>query len=76
MHWSRPVLVVGIASGAGLRVERVIRIEEHRVGVNPPPRPVMMAMRAEAAQTAAEPPIEAGELEVRGAVTLTATIRQ
>jgi uncharacterized protein YggE len=64
------------AAGAGLRVERVIRIEEHRVGVNPPPRPVMMAMRAEAAQAAAEPPIEAGELEVRGAVTLTATIRQ
>jgi uncharacterized protein YggE len=63
------------AAGAGLRVDRILRIEEQRVAVNPPPRPVMMAMRAEAAQAAAEPPIEAGELEVRGAVTLTATIR-
>jgi uncharacterized protein len=62
------------AAGAGLRVDRILRIEEHRVPVNPPPRPMMMSMRAEAAQ-AAEPPIEAGELEVRGAVTLTATIR-
>ena len=64
------------AAGAGLRVDRILRIEEQRVAVGPPPRPVMMAMRAEAAQAAAEPPIEAGELEVRGAVTLTATIRQ
>jgi uncharacterized protein YggE len=62
------------AGGAGLRVERVIRIEEHRVTVSPPPRP-MMSMRAEVAQQAGEPPIEAGEIELRGAVTLTATIR-
>ena len=32
-------------------------------------------MRAEASQTAGAPPVEAGELELRGAVTLTATIR-
>ena len=63
-------------SGAGMRVDRVVRIEEHRVSVNPPPPRPMMAMRAEMAQ-AAEPPIEAGELEVRGAVTLTvAMVRQ
>jgi len=61
------------ASGAGMRIERVVRIEEHRVSVSPPPRP-MMAMRAEIAQAAAEPPIEAGELEVRSAVTLTAAM--
>jgi uncharacterized protein len=62
------------AGGAGMKVERIIRIEEHRATVAPP-RPVMMAMRAGAAQAAGEPPIEAGELEVRGAVTLTAAIR-
>jgi len=61
------------ASGAGMRIDRIMRIEEHRISVSPPPRP-MMAMRAEVAQTAAEPPIEAGELEVRSAVTLTATM--
>jgi uncharacterized protein YggE len=43
--------------------------------VVPPPRPLVMAMRAEAAQSKAEPPIEGGELEIRGAVTLTATLR-
>jgi uncharacterized protein YggE len=64
------------ASGAGARVERVIRIEEQRVSVNPPPpRPMMMSMRAEGAQAAGEPPIEAGEIELRATVTLTATIR-
>jgi uncharacterized protein YggE len=62
-----------IAAGAGMKIERVIRIEEHRAAITPPPRP-MMAMRAEMAQAAAEPPIEAGELEVRSAVTLTATM--
>jgi uncharacterized protein len=63
------------AGGAGLKVERVIRIEEQRVSVNPPPRPMMMSMRAEGAQAAGEPPIEAGEIELRATVTLTATIR-
>jgi uncharacterized protein YggE len=61
------------ASGAGMKVDRVVRIEEQRVTVNPP-RP-MMAMRAGAEQLAAGPPVEAGELELRGAVTLTATIK-
>jgi uncharacterized protein YggE len=40
-----------------------------------PPRPMMMAVRTGAEQAAAGPPVEAGELELRGAVTLTATIR-
>lgn len=62
------------AAGGGMRIDKIVRIEEHRISVNPPPRP-MMAMRAEVAQSAAEPPIEAGELEVRSAVTLTATMR-
>lgn len=62
------------AGGAGMKVERIIRIEEQRVVVTPP-RPTMMAMRAEASQAAGAPPVEAGELELRGAVTLTATIK-
>lgn len=61
------------AAGAGMRIDRIVKIEEHRISLSPPPRP-MMAMRAEMAQAAAEPPIEAGELEVRGAVTLTAAM--
>lgn len=60
------------ASGAGMRVERIVRLEEHRIG-DTPPRPVMMAMRAR--EDAAQPPIEAGELEIRAGVTLTAEIR-
>ena len=63
------------AGGAGLKIERIVRIEEQRVSSTPPPRPVVMAMRADAGQAAGEPPIEAGELELRAAVTLTATIR-
>ena len=63
------------AAGAGMKVERIIRIEEQRATVDAAARPMMMAMRAEAAQAAGEPPIEAGELELRATVTLTATIR-
>lgn len=60
-------------SGAGMRVDRVLRIEEQRSGPMPPPRPVIMAMRAEAAEPVT--PIAPGELEIRAQVTLTATIR-
>ena len=62
------------ASGAGMKVERVVRIEEHRSGGGGPPRPMMMAMRDSAAE-AAPPPIEPGELDIRAQVTLTAAIR-
>jgi len=60
------------AAGAGLKVERVVRIEEQRASVMPPPRPVM-AMRAEAQGPTT--PVVAGELEIRAAVTLTAVVR-
>jgi uncharacterized protein len=61
------------ASGAGLRVERIIRIEEGERAA-PPPIPVMR-MKAMAA-TAGEPetPVAAGEIEIRATVTLTAAI--
>jgi uncharacterized protein len=61
------------ARAAGMKVERVLRIEVHREAVMPPPpRPMMMrtGIAAEAA-----PPIAPGELEVRVAVTLTAAVR-
>jgi len=60
------------AAGAGMKVERVVRIEEQRGSIMPPPRP-MMAMRAEAQGNAT--PVVAGELEIRSSVTLTAAIR-
>jgi uncharacterized protein YggE len=61
------------ASGAGARLDTVIRIEEQR-GFGQEPRPVMLAMRA-GGDMAKETPIAAGDLEIRAAVTLTATIR-
>jgi uncharacterized protein YggE len=60
------------ASGANLRVDRVLRIEEQR-GVPDPPRPMMM-MRQSAGMEAGQPPISPGEIEVRATVTMTAAI--
>jgi uncharacterized protein YggE len=61
------------AAGAGMQVDRIVRIEEHRE-TSGPPRPVVMAMRAEMAQ--AEPtPVAPGELEIRATVRLTAAIK-
>ena len=63
------------ASGAGVKVERVLRIEEQR-GIALPPQPRIAMMRESAMQSdAGEPPIAAGEIEIRVAVTLTAIIR-
>jgi uncharacterized protein len=60
------------ASGASVQIDRVIRIEEQR-DMSDGPRP--MAMRMEMANKAAAVPLEAGEIEVRARVTLTASIR-
>lgn len=60
------------AQAAGMKVERVVRIEVQR-HAEVPPRP-MYAMRAEMAASA-EPPIAAGELEVKATVTMTSAIR-
>lgn len=62
------------AAGAGMRVQTVVRIEEHRSEPIPPPRPLMTAMR-EAAQVAGEPPLSPGQVEIRATVTLTASLR-
>jgi uncharacterized protein YggE len=62
------------AQAAGLKVERIARIEVNREGVVPPPMPRPM-FRAEAALGSAAPPIAPGELEVRVTVAMTAVIR-
>ncbi len=64
----------GAASGAGLRVERVIRIEEQRVMI-PEPRPMAMSRTMAMQADAGAPPITPGELEVRAAVTMTSAVR-
>jgi hypothetical protein len=61
------------ASGASVQIDRVIRIEEQRELDIGRPIPMGMAMmKSDAAQAV---PIEAGEIEIRARVTLTASIR-
>ena len=62
------------ASGAGMRVERVLRIEEQRAAPMEP-RPMMMMRQAAGFQADAAPPIAPGELEVRATVTMTSGIK-
>jgi uncharacterized protein YggE len=59
------------ASGAGARVERILKIEEQG-GTVEPPRPMVAMARMEAQ---AATPVIAGELEIRARVILTAAIR-
>jgi uncharacterized protein YggE len=61
------------ASGAGLKVERVLRIQEQRA--MPPPEPRMAMMREAMAVTSGAPPVVPGEIEIRASVTLTAAVR-
>jgi uncharacterized protein YggE len=63
------------ASGAGVQIDRVVRIDEQREVE--PIRPMPMAMARMAETVAAPPPvpIEAGEIEIRAHVTLAASIR-
>jgi len=62
------------ASGAGMRVERVLKIEEQRV-VPIEPRPMMMMRQSPAMAESGAPPITPGELEVKAMVTLTSGIK-
>jgi uncharacterized protein len=60
------------AMGAGRTVDRVLKIEDVRQSVMPPPRPMMMAARAEVAQ---ETPIAPSHIEIHAQVTLTVAIK-
>jgi hypothetical protein len=62
------------ASGAGVRVLQVIRIDEER---QPPQYPVRPMPMARMAGVAAPPPVpvEAGEIEIRAHVTMTVSIQ-
>jgi len=62
------------AAGAGVTIDRVIRVEEQREVDIGRPMPMNMAMESRAMQQAAVP-IEAGEIEVRARVTLTVAIK-
>ena len=62
-----------LAGGANVTIERVIRIEEQRdMDV---PRPMAMSGMAMMKAEGAPVPLEAGEIEVRARVTMTAAIR-
>jgi uncharacterized protein YggE len=61
------------ASGAGLTIERVLRIDDTRQSFHPP-QP-MLAVAREAADVRTPTPIEAGDVEVRAQVTMTVAIK-
>jgi uncharacterized protein YggE len=61
------------AAGAGTSIDRVLRIEEQRDIAIPQPRPMMMSARAEASPSPV--PIEAGSIEIRSRVSLTAALK-
>jgi uncharacterized protein len=61
------------ATGAGMSVERVVKIEEQRAVAGP--QFYAAPMMRESAQVTGQPPIEAGEIQIRVNVTLTASIR-
>jgi len=60
------------AAGAGMKVDRVVKIEEQRVMI-PEPRPMMMARQSMVAEAA--PPMSPGEMEIRAMVTMTSSIK-
>ena len=62
------------ASGAGMKVDRVLKIEDHR-GPSPEPRPMMDVRMQMQASAPADVPVAAGNISIRAMVTLTAAIR-
>ena len=60
------------AAGAGRTIDRILRIEDARDGVIPPPRPMMtMAARPTRPRDAGR----AGSIEIRARVTLTVSMK-
>jgi uncharacterized protein YggE len=62
------------ASGAGVQIARVQKVEEQRMGPEPP-RPMMRQMPMESAAVDMAPPITPGTIEIRSTVTMTVLIR-
>lgn len=63
------------ASGAGMRVDRIVRIEDQRVSI-PEPRPVMMERMSTMAQAPVpDTPVTPGDLTIRATVTVTAALK-
>ena len=62
------------AAGAGMKIDRIVRIEEVRHAV-PLPRPMEMRAMSGVAQGDAAPEITPGTIEIRAQVTLTAAIK-
>jgi uncharacterized protein YggE len=62
-----------VASALGLRILRILHVEES--GPNTP-IPIPMYARAEVAQAAASTPIEAGTIDVKASITLTVEVAQ
>jgi uncharacterized protein YggE len=62
------------ASGAGVRIQQVLRIDD-QTDVNVRPMPMAMARAGMTAELAAKAvPVEAGEIEIRARVTLTVRV--
>lgn len=62
------------AAGAGLRIDRILRIEDHRAA-SPEPRPMMAMRQMEAAPSAPDVPVTPGNLTIRASVSLTVAVR-
>ena len=62
------------ASGAGMRIERIVRIEDHRTSM-PEPRPMMMERTMAAQAPMPDTPVTPGNLTIRAMVTVTAALR-
>lgn len=62
------------AAGAGMRIDRIIRIQEQR-GFEPSPMANVAMMAERVGVGAGQPPITPGELEIRATVTVTAAVK-
>jgi uncharacterized protein YggE len=71
--WAR---AAAAASGAGRTIDRVLRIEEPGIRSVPLPQPVMMMRESAASADRPQTPVEAGEIEIRASVLLTATLKE
>lgn len=62
------------AAGAGRSIDRILRVEEQRVDF-PPEFTRMMRQGVQAASASAEPPISAGQMEIRARAQVTVVLK-